>query len=351
MKIAIHHSPGSFSDRWIEYCKKEGLNYKLVNCYDNQIISQIKECDALMWHFHHGSYKDLLFARQLLYAVELCGKRTFPDHKTCWHFDDKVGQKYVFESLGVHLVPSYTFYTREEAFQWIEKTSFPKVFKLRCGAGSVNVKLVSTPAQARKLTKKAFGSGFSQFNRIEHFKEQLRLYHEGKKPVTAVFKGFGRLFIPTDFARMRDPEKGYVYFQDYLPDNHFDIRVIVINGKAFGFKRMVRQNDFRASGSGNCFYGKEHIPAEILILAFEFAEKLQSQCVAFDFIYNTEGKPVVVEMSYGFPSKLVIPCTGYWDRSLKFHEGLFHPQDWMVETLFVSQKELAKKEGLEEVVI
>ena len=33
MKIAIHHRKGSFSDRWIVYCKKEGIEYKLVNAY------------------------------------------------------------------------------------------------------------------------------------------------------------------------------------------------------------------------------------------------------------------------------------------------------------------------------
>ena len=31
MKIAIHHRQGSFSDRWIEYCKENGINFKIVN--------------------------------------------------------------------------------------------------------------------------------------------------------------------------------------------------------------------------------------------------------------------------------------------------------------------------------
>ena len=41
MKIAIHHRPGSFSDRWIEYCEKEGIEYKIVNCYDNDIVAYL----------------------------------------------------------------------------------------------------------------------------------------------------------------------------------------------------------------------------------------------------------------------------------------------------------------------
>lgn len=346
MKIAIHHTPETFSDRWVEYCTKEGQDYKLVNCYESDIIEQIKDCDALMWHFHHGNYKDALFARQLLYAVEQGGKKTFPNYRTCWHFDDKIGQKYLFESLELPLVPSYVFYTRKEAEQWIKNTSFPKVFKIRSGAGSLNVKLAKSTAQAKRLTKKAFSSGFSQFNRIEHFKEQIRLYRKGKNSLVGVFKGLGRLFIPTEMALMRGNERGYVYFQDFLPNNHFDIRVVVVDGKAFGAKRMVRENDFRASGSGHLFYEKEHIPINSVILAFELSEKLQSQCIAFDFIYNAEGIPMVIEMSYGFPAKAASYCTGYWDRSLQFHEGPFHPEYWMVEALMSKSKDLAIKKGV-----
>lgn len=43
MKIAIHHRPDSFSERWIEYCKKENIDYKIVNAYDNDI----EECHMM----------------------------------------------------------------------------------------------------------------------------------------------------------------------------------------------------------------------------------------------------------------------------------------------------------------
>jgi len=46
MKIAIHHTIGSFSDRWIDYCKINSIDYKLVNCYDSDIIFQLSDCDA-----------------------------------------------------------------------------------------------------------------------------------------------------------------------------------------------------------------------------------------------------------------------------------------------------------------
>lgn len=62
-----------------------------------------------MWHFSHIDYRDMLFAKQLLYSIQLMGKKVFPDFNTVWHFDDKVGQKYMFEAIGVPFIPTYVF--------------------------------------------------------------------------------------------------------------------------------------------------------------------------------------------------------------------------------------------------
>ena len=49
IKIAIHHSPGSFSDRWIEYCEEKHITYSLVNCYDNKNNWLTLTKDTFMW--------------------------------------------------------------------------------------------------------------------------------------------------------------------------------------------------------------------------------------------------------------------------------------------------------------
>ena len=87
----------------------------------------MSDCDALMWNWDHTNPKDVLFARQLTYSLETMGKKVFPDSRTCWHFDDKVGQKYLLEAVGAPLVPSYVFYDKDEAIAWTERTEFPKV--------------------------------------------------------------------------------------------------------------------------------------------------------------------------------------------------------------------------------
>ena len=107
----------------------------------------------------------------------------------------------MLESIGAPLVHSYVFYTKKDALNWIEKTTFPKVFKLRGGAGATNVKVVKSKSEAHKIAKRGFGRGFSQFNRWNNLSEWIRRFKEGKDNITGIVKGIARLFIPTELAK------------------------------------------------------------------------------------------------------------------------------------------------------
>ncbi|NBC65103.1 MAG: hypothetical protein GVY07_05485 [Bacteroidetes bacterium] len=340
MKIAIHQKENDFSSKWIEYCENNGIDFKIVNCYSNDIIEETEDCDALMWHFNQSNPKDVLFAKELLYSMQMAGKVVFPNFNTAWHFDDKVAQKYLLESIDAPLVPSYVFYNEESAIDWVNETTFPKVFKLRKGAGSAHVTLVKNKKMAKRLVKKAFGSGFSLYNKRSNLAERWRKYRTGKTSLSNVFKGVVRLFYTTEYARVLGRERGYVYFQDFIPDNTYDIRVVVIDNKAFAIKRLVRDNDFRASGSGSVLYGKEHFDDATIQLSFQIAKKIKSQSLAIDFVYK-DGRPLIVELSYGFIKEVYFKCEGFWDVELNWHEGPFDAQGWMVETVL---KEIRNKQ-------
>ena len=329
--IGIHHRPDGFSRRWIHYCNESGIPYKLVNCYSSDIVKELEDCDALMWHFHQANPKDVLFAKQLMYSLETAGKKVFPDFRTCWHFDDKVGQKYLLEAAGAPMAPSYVFYEKKKALNWVAQTEFPKVFKLRRGSGSDHVRLVKNRQSARKLVKQAFGSGFSQYDAGSNLKERFRKFRLGKARAFDVLKGLVRLGYTTEFARVIGNEKGYIYFQDFIPDNDHDIRVNVVDGKAFAVKRRVRENDFRASGSGFPEFEKLHFPDEVIEIALDLTKKLKLQAVAYDFL-NHNGRYVISELSYGF-CDMTEACPGYWDGEMNWHPGKFYEQDWMVDLM------------------
>lgn len=333
MKIAIHHRKGSYSDRWIAYCKENNIPYKVVDCFKTDIIDQLEDCDGLMWHYHHAYFKDLLHAKKLLFSLEHAGKKVYPNFHSNWHFDDKVAQKFLLESIKAPLVKSYVFYTKQGALSWASETSFPKVFKLKGGAGSKNVKLVNNFSECKRLINKAFGKGFPVVDKKSNLKERVRQFKEGKVGYAALFRAIGKFFILPEYQKRIPNEKGYIYFQDFIPGNNSDMRIIVVHDNAFGGRRMVRKGDFRASGSGNTLYEFEKLDERCASIAFKVTNKLKAQSLAFDFVFDEFNEPKIVEISYGYTMSFADPCTGYWDRNLKWHKGPFIPQEWMVENL------------------
>ena len=338
MKIAIADNKNGFTKRWIDYCTVNHIDYKIVNCYSTNIIHDLQGCGALMWHFHHLSPKDILCAKQILYSVQEMGIKVFPDFNTMWHFDDKVGQKYLLEAMDAPLVPSYVFYSKHDALEWVSNTTFPKVFKLRGGAGSSNVKLIKTRKKAFKIVKQAFEKGFSKYNRWMSLKDRIYKYRKRKANLSNILRCIVGLFFTTDFARIAGCDKGYVYFQDFMPNNKFDIRIIVVGNKAFGIKRVVRDNDFRASGSGDLIHRKSEIDERCVKIAFEINDKLKSQSIAYDFIFDENDKPLIVEVSYGYTPEGYNDCEGYWNKDLSWCEGKIDPYGWMIENIMIQEK-------------
>jgi len=336
MKIGIHYTEGLYGDLWIPYCDSKGIDYKLVDCYRNDIIEQLSDCDALMWHFSHKSPKAIKFAKELLYSVQVSGKKVFPDFNSVWHFDDKLGQKYLLEANDIPHAPAYAFYNKKEALKWAKETSYPKVFKLRNGSASDNVKLVRTHRNAVRLIRRAFGRGFKQYHGWSNLKERIRKLRMGKSSIWGVIKGILRLFWPTDYARVAGRERGYIYFQDFIPDNEFDIRIFVIGDKAYPVKRLIRKNDFRASGSGLYELTREHFDDEVIRLSFEICEKLKTQCLVFDYVYQ-DGKPLVLEISYGTTPDYD-ECLGYFDNKINWYDGNFDYGGMMVEEVLAGIK-------------
>jgi len=333
MKIAIHNREKSFSENWIRYCKDCNIPFKLVDCYSNDILKQMEDCDALMWHWSHTDHAAALFARQLTYSLEQMGKKVFPDTNTCRYFDDKIGQKYLFEAMGVPHVPTYIFYDKNKALEWVKATGFPKVFKLSKGAGSANVRLVKSKSEAEKLIKTAFGKGFKP---VASYFSDLSRKVKKKKTLGNIFKALLRA-PKTILAKFKmnaemNREKGYVYFQDFIPDNTFDIRIVTVGNKAVALKRLCHENDFRASGSGKIIYDKDQMDERCVEIAFDISQRSEFQAMAYDFVFVNEN-PLLIEIGYGVSHRAYDNCEGHWASNLKWNEEKIMICDEMIKNL------------------
>lgn len=339
--IAIHLDGQGYGKAWVEYCERNGVNYKIVDCHAANIIDEIEGCLGLMWHWNHLNQAAMIHARSLILCIERLGKFVYPNYATSWHYDDKVAQKYLFESLGYKdvMVPSYVFYRLADAMEWISSCSFPKVFKLKGGAGSENVMLVRTPGYAKRLIRKSFRSGWSDRRRFGSLKERIWRFRRDKslRKLLEISLGIGRALIP----RQSGIQIGYAYFQDFIPGNDRDIRVVVIGSKAFAIIRGVRQGDFRASGSGLIDYDPRAIPEDCLRLAFEISRRAKLQSAAYDFIFD-EGHPKLVEVSYAFTAEAYRGCPGYWTQDMRWNDGSVDPKIMIIEEFLAESQIYAR---------
>ena len=337
--IAIQHVEGSYSERWISYCDRNNYNYKLVDVFKPDIIQQLHGCSFFLWNFQLAYLKDLLFAKQLIFSIEKMGIKVFPNTNTSWHYDDKIGQKYLLESINVPFVETLVFYEKESALEWARLSCFPTVFKLRGGASSNNVKLINSKNDAIKHINKAFSVGFNSkpFSfRLKESWNKFRVYKTLDNFIGTI-AGLKNYWFPTEQQKLNSViEKGYLYIQEFLPHNDFDIRIFVVGERAFGIKRMVRDNDFRASGSGKVLFDKEEVDIRCVKISFEVSKKLCAQSIAFDFVFDKKNQPKIIEISYCSVTGGYDKCEGYWDSQLKWHNGRKNVENLMIEDLLNS---------------
>src|SRR5688500_5578318 len=93
-QLSIHHREHSYSDRWTAYCDMHSIPYRAVNCLDSGIMKQLASSAGLLWHWDQADPREQVAARHVIKAAEAMGVAVFPNTSTCWHFDDKIAQKY-----------------------------------------------------------------------------------------------------------------------------------------------------------------------------------------------------------------------------------------------------------------
>ena len=303
--------------------KYNNINFIELHIDDKDFWDKVKSLDLFLFRWAHVD-DDHQLASTILPVIEnYLLINCFPDLNTCWHYDNKISQYYLLKSLGFPVIESYIFWKKEHALEWAEKADYPVVFKLKKGAGSSNVILIKNRFDAEKIILKMFSNGMPasgikfkgkvKYKNLEDF-----LRHKADQYFLKKFKD-----IQHETWQI---SRNYVLFQKFLPDNIYDIRVTTIGNRAFAFRRMVRKNDFRASGSGKIDYNEDNIDKCFIKLSLEISKALKFQSMAYDFLYNENNQPEICEISYTYVDLAIYKCSGYWDENLNWHPGHFWPQ-------------------------
>lgn len=327
MRILVHgkensvvHST-SWAPVWAEYCKEKNIEYKIVDLFSNDPSKILKGYDCLLWHFGNYVYADMLEARSILYTAKHLGLKIFPDFNDSWHFDDKVAETYILKAINAPIPQSHILYDMETLKKSLKDLEFPIVAKLRTGSGSHNVKLIKGESQLLSYAKKMFTRGFSPApSLIYKTSSNIRSSHDWKTFVSK-YKRIPEFLRTLKGAKQFPNEKGYVFLQEFIPNDGYDMKIVVVGDKLSGLYRPIRSHDFRASGGGEVLYDKNLITKDIVDTAFSTADKLGTKCIGFDYVLdNRTNKGIIVEMSYGFSHTAILGAGGYYDRDYKWHE-------------------------------
>ena len=329
MLIGIHTGKwGRFSKRLEVYEKildYNKIDHIRLDISDLDFWEKVQNLDLFVFHFENiTDLKEI--ANTILPVIQYqMNIKSFPDLPTVWPYDDKIKEFYMLKQAGFPVIENYIFWNREKAIKWVDQVKFPVVFKLKAGAMSDNVVLVKNKSSARKIIKRMFGKGVDPNAINFNFSKVLKDLTLKKVIHDLAVKSY-RFYKGLDQHPLWGRQKNYVIFQEFLPDNSYDTRITILGNRAFGFKRHNRKDDFRASGSGKKDYNPSEIDKRCISIAFKISEHFGFQTMAYDFLYDRNGRPMVCEMSYDYPTKGIYIAPGYWDRDLNWHTGHYWPQ-------------------------
>lgn len=327
---------------WEDWLVENGIPCEQFDCYAYDAIEKLDNYSALIWHYSNFQNADLMEAQHILDIAERKGLKVFPNHSTGWHFDDKIAESYAFEEVGAPTPKNWMFYDLNTCIDWLNhKASFPIVAKLRRGSGSNNVKIIQSAKDGTKYAKRMFSKGYAPAQSLAYKAySKLQSSHDWKTIISRV-KKIPMFLISRRFGKGMPVEKGYCYFQEFIPNDGFDLKVVVVGDKLTFLNRKTRKGDFRASGGGDIAYDRSLITKQIIDSAFTTADALKMQQVGFDYVVdNRNGEGKIIEMCFGFDYRAVYDCGGWYDRESRWHEGGLNVEVEMVKNLFSSHFEV-----------
>jgi len=170
------YGPGdSAAPRWKKLLREAGHRVREVDVFRADILEQLRGCDGFMWRF--AQFPDMVrIARRLLPVIEReLGLAVYPDQNTCWHYDDKIAQSFLFKALEIPTPRTWVWFDRDLALDWARGADYPMVMKLSSGAGSNNVVLVRSFGEACGYIDRLFGEGVRSFRPSKHTSGRERL--------------------------------------------------------------------------------------------------------------------------------------------------------------------------------
>ncbi len=248
--------------RWTKYrrfLETNGFPYDLYDIRSHDWIERARPFDVVIGIISN-ELDHLEEIRVKYHSLEaFLGKACYPSAAEAVLYENKCLEAYISDISGIPYARTWISHSKEDALGMLAKARYPLVSKVNQSSGSMGVELVPTPRKARRVVRQAF----SRNGRGVH----VPWYRQ----------------------------KNYVYFQEFVPNDGYDLRVILVGNWAFGYYRKVLKGDFRASGMGDV--EKRDLPEEAIRIARRVQQSVRSPQIVVDMVHGLDGRFAIVEFS------------------------------------------------------
>jgi glutathione synthase/RimK-type ligase-like ATP-grasp enzyme len=296
-------SLNTYWPKFERFAKYNNIHYSFLNIHSDNWIKESANYDLIVWRPLSDPASLYEASIKMAYIEKFLKIRCHPSSNELWFYEDKIRQYYHLSACNLPVIPTFISFDEQECINKLETFEYPLVSKSYIGSSSLSVSRINNKAEAKRHIFKAFSKGLN-----------------------------------TGFPYLR--QKGYVFFQKYIDDATYDLRIIMVGEKIFGYYRMKPNDDFRASGAG--LIVKDELPLDAVLLAMKVKEKMPSTMRAVDMLKSKkDDKYYIIETSISLdistPEQLVLKnVPGYYiltDGSLDFHPGKFWLQELILEEL------------------
>jgi O-antigen/teichoic acid export membrane protein/glutathione synthase/RimK-type ligase-like ATP-grasp enzyme len=265
--------PGAYWPKYERFLKNNDIKYDYYDVHSSDFIEQARKFDVIIWRTLSNPAEQEEAASKIRILENNMGKLCLPNEHELWIYENKINEYYLCKANSLPAIKTFISNSEGEALDYIKGCEYPFVSKITTGSSSEGVDLIKSYKQAKRLCEKVFNNGKS--NSWPYIKQ-----------------------------------KNYVYFQEFIPDAKFDLRVIIVGNNYFGYYRYVPKNDFRVLGGKDERFGS--IPEETMKLAKEVKNSFKKcRLIAVDFLFdNRSNQYRILETSIfpgvDFPSETIV---------------------------------------------
>ena len=246
--------------------------------------------------------------------------QTYPSLIETKLYENKKYLAYWLKAKGLPAPRTEVFYQKDDALNWLERTTFPLVGKVNIGASGKGVKIIGDRKEGFEYIAKAFKKG-------------IRPYIGPNFKSSSVMSKFSRILKKKGLLRKRmisyalsykEPQK-YVLLQEYIP-HQFEWRVVVIGDSYFAHKKVVTGE--KASGSLRKDYSNP--PLDLFDFVFDVCNKNKLSSVSLDIFESSSGYLInEIQTYFGQSDSYQMKVNGVIGRYLRSgNEWVFEPGDF-----------------------